>query len=283
MLRGLRAGAAGGGVEVGVSVYERIEHHLHTHGGYVAFSGGKDSLAALALTVRVDPKVPVVHFDSGLEYPETTAFVHDLARAWSLNLHVITARPTGLEVLRDSGAWRHHDPHPPSAEDAAGAGRVAGLFEAVIAEPAALAHERFGAGEVWGVRATESMGRACAYGVSLRRNTGLPAGTARSQIPADLVDRWGGVICRQDGTVALGPVWDWSTARVWAFLSGNEIPVNPVYRRLAALGVPVERARVSMMIDGGQLDLGRAVWLHRGWPREYARLVEHLPRLREFG
>jgi len=53
-----------------VELTTRIREHLDTHDGYVAFSGGKDSLAALHLALRVEPNVPVVFFDSGLEFPE---------------------------------------------------------------------------------------------------------------------------------------------------------------------------------------------------------------------
>ncbi len=49
----------------------RIEEHLDQHEGYVAFSGGKDSLVTLHLALQADPDVPVAFFDSGLEFPET--------------------------------------------------------------------------------------------------------------------------------------------------------------------------------------------------------------------
>ncbi|MBM4570219.1 phosphoadenosine phosphosulfate reductase family protein [Rhodococcus hoagii] len=53
------------------SIVDRIGNHLLRHDGYVAFSGGKDSMVALDLARRADPDVPVVFFDSGLEFPET--------------------------------------------------------------------------------------------------------------------------------------------------------------------------------------------------------------------
>ncbi len=39
-------------------ILTRIEAHLAAHGGYVAFSGGKDSLSVLDLARRVEPDVP---------------------------------------------------------------------------------------------------------------------------------------------------------------------------------------------------------------------------------
>src|SRR3546814_1152195 len=70
------------------AIKERIEEHLDNHDGYLAFSGGKDSLVALHLTTAVEPNIPVVFFDSGLVYPQTYEYIADLADAWNLNLEV---------------------------------------------------------------------------------------------------------------------------------------------------------------------------------------------------
>ncbi len=67
----------------------RIRTHLDDHDGYLAFSGGKDSLVALDLALRVEPNLPVVFFDSGLEYPETYEYLHHMQDHWDLQLHVM--------------------------------------------------------------------------------------------------------------------------------------------------------------------------------------------------
>ncbi|MFD6065306.1 phosphoadenosine phosphosulfate reductase domain-containing protein [Rhodococcus wratislaviensis] len=71
--------------------------------GYVAFSGGKDSLVVLDLARRVEPGVPVVFFDSGLDYPEIYDYLTELAQTWRLDLHRIPTDPPLLQVLADSG------------------------------------------------------------------------------------------------------------------------------------------------------------------------------------
>lgn len=48
---------------------DRIAEHLDNHDGFVPWSGGKDSTVVVDLTRQVDPNVPVVFFDSGLEFP----------------------------------------------------------------------------------------------------------------------------------------------------------------------------------------------------------------------
>lgn len=44
------------------------------HGVYVSFSGGKDSLVLLTLSRMVDPTIPAVFVNTGLEYPEIQKF-----------------------------------------------------------------------------------------------------------------------------------------------------------------------------------------------------------------
>lgn len=252
-------------------IRSRIEAHLDTSDGYVAFSGGKDSLVTLHLTRQVDPDVPVVFFDSGLEFPETYNYLADLAEKWRLNLDVVQPRHTTLEVLVATGAWDHHAARNPAAPD---------LHQVLITEPAARAHQAHGPGELWGVRAEESRGRAAAYANALRaaRCVCGPACTSLRQRRA----RHGGAILRVDGTTAYGPVWDWKTAEIWGHIARHRLPTNPVYEKLRRLGAPEHFLRVSHMVDGTRLEEGRITWLRRGWPALFEELATVLPRLREY-
>ncbi|GAJ13832.1 unnamed protein product, partial [marine sediment metagenome] len=54
-----------------------------------AFSGGKDSLAVLHIVRQYYSQVAVCFNDAGVEYPETVAYVKQIAKDWNLNL-VIT-------------------------------------------------------------------------------------------------------------------------------------------------------------------------------------------------
>ena len=253
------------------AILGRIEQHLDEAEGYVPFSGGKDSLVVLDLVRRVDPEVPVVFFDSGMEYPETYRYIDQIATQWRLNLTIIPSRPTLLQVLVDQGPWSHSAPwgsaHGPS------------LHEVLIAEPAAQAHAWFGRGELWGVRADESRGRAAAYVNALRAEQHrTQCSCARGEARA----RHGGVIRRIDSTIAYGPVWDWSTSEIWAHIRRDRLPVNPVYDKLRAVGAPEHFLRVSHIVDGARLEEGRVTWFRRGWPALFDELAEALPRLREF-
>lgn len=255
----------------------RIRSHLDAHDGYLALSGGKDSVAVLALTLAAEPAVPVVFFDSGLEFPETRRYLEELQLRLGFTLETIRADPPLLDVLAGSGAWDHQAP----ARAASDLGRT------LIDIPAAAAHLRHGVGELWGVRSAESRGRRTAYQLGLRSESVRCAGGLSScrhgcDRPAVRVAH-GGVLRRRDGTVAYGPIWDWSDADVWSFLAERGIPANPVYARLRAVGAPERALRVSHVISGGQLEHGRVSWLRRGWPALFEELAAALPRLRELG
>ena len=54
--------------------YSRIRWWLNEFDGYVSFSGGKDSTVLLHIARQVDPDIPAVFVDTGLEYPEVREF-----------------------------------------------------------------------------------------------------------------------------------------------------------------------------------------------------------------
>lgn len=247
---------------------ERIAAHVDEFDGYLAFSGGKDSLVALHLARQADPNVPVCFFDSGLEYPETYTYIANLTETWNLNLEVITARYSTLEVLVSNGSWSH----------ARTSHSRASLATNNITEPASTAHHRYGEGEIWGIRAEESAGRrvhlATAYLHSL-------AGCSCCATSAEQLQTHGGITARKDGTTAFSPVWNWNQQEIWGYIARHNLPANPVYDKLLQLGAPEHAQRVSHAIDAGELHRGRLVWLKRGWPSLYESIVDVLPRAAE--
>lgn len=252
-------------------IRDRIAAHLETHDGYVALSGGKDSLVVLHVVLQVEPNVPVCFFDSGLEFPETYTYLADLADRWRLNLDVIAARYSTLEILVADGSWSYSQPGAVTPE----------LKQVLIVEPAAEAHRRYGAGELWGVRAEESRGRAATYANALRAETVTCSPGCCTTIGQRRATH-GGCIRRLDGTVAYGPVWNWKADQIWGYIDRHQLPVNPVYGRLRDLGAPEHFLRISHMLDASRLEEGRAVWLKRGWPDLFERFRSVLPRLGEY-
>jgi phosphoadenosine phosphosulfate reductase len=85
-----------------------------------------------------------------------------------------------------------------------------------VTEPATIAHEAHGPGEVWGVRSEESGDGAAAYANALRTQKCNHIPTCCS---AASRSRHGRRIACKDGPVAHGPVWDWKTAEIWGHIS----------------------------------------------------------------
>ncbi len=59
----------------------RIQEWIDYYGEdkvYISFSGGKDSTVLLDLVRQVNPNIPAVFVDTGLEYPETKEFVNSI-------------------------------------------------------------------------------------------------------------------------------------------------------------------------------------------------------------
>jgi phosphoadenosine phosphosulfate reductase len=256
------------------NITNRIRNHLDNHDGYLAFSGGKDSLVTLHLALSIEPNVPVAFFDSGLEFPETYRYLEHISNLLNIDLHWIHARRTTLQILADSGTWNHSSP----------TGIAEKMHDILITEPSARAHSAHGPGELWGVRAQESRGRAALYANALRSEiaTQCDPGCSCSKTTTGTRRQHGGIICRIDGTTAYGPIWDWKTPDVWAYIARHQLPINPVYTRLRALGAPEHFLRVSHMLDGNRLEAGRVTWLRRGWPDIFEDLTAVLPRIREF-
>jgi len=82
-----------------------IAKNLHQHWGksVVAWSGGKDSTLILYLVRQLDPTVDVVFNNTGVEYPETVRFVHELAAAWNINLIETKPKKTFWQCAKEYG------------------------------------------------------------------------------------------------------------------------------------------------------------------------------------
>ncbi|GAB20261.1 hypothetical protein GOEFS_109_00060 [Gordonia effusa NBRC 100432] len=234
----------------------RIEEYCDGQ-GWVAWSGGKDSTVVVDLARRVDPNIPVVFYDCGLDYPETRTYLAEMADRWGLNLHVVPTRPDLLTALVAAGDFDRSRPTQDLGID---------MRAAMITAPARRAHAVFGDLNLWGVRSAESVGRRRLHRTQLARND----------------DDHGGIVRRSDGTSSYSPIWNWQDAAVWEYLAARNIEPNPVYSKLSALGATGKDLRVDAMIDPRHLDAGQVRRLAHGWPALFAGLTEALPTLTDY-
>jgi phosphoadenosine phosphosulfate reductase len=69
----------------------------------VSWSGGRCSTVVLHLALQVDPNIRVLFNDTGVEFPETYAFVKKLAEEWKLNLTVMKPETTFWKIVKEYG------------------------------------------------------------------------------------------------------------------------------------------------------------------------------------
>lgn len=225
---------------------------------WVAISGGKDSTVLLHLVSQVRNDLPVVWYDSGLEYPQTRPFIESMCQRWGFDLHIIRAEPDALTLLEMSGHWEH------------GVIKIDHnlMDEALIDGPQREAMRRFGIHGIYGLRAAESASRFlvlrnASNGVIERHNRD---GSLYHAFLAPL-HRW-----RIDG----------QTDDINGYAAHHRIPMHPAYEKMTKLGVPAQHQRVGLLVSGMGLSAG-------GWARtyavapEYCRLVEQrLPILNQY-
>jgi 3'-phosphoadenosine 5'-phosphosulfate sulfotransferase (PAPS reductase)/FAD synthetase len=174
---------------------------------YIAFSGGKDSTAVLALTHAIDPAIPFIWSDDELEYPETLDLMDAMLRRYGPQFRITLgwAEHAGwFRPWRDEPYWR--EPFP-------GALR--------IDQP------------------VERWAQAEGYDLTL---LGLRADESRAR--ADHLAAQGHTYWRATGRVCC-PIFDWPTETVLHFIAAVGAPLNGVYARLEALGVEPEFQRVG--------------------------------------
>lgn len=69
----------------------------------VSWSGGRCSTAVLYLAREIKPDVKVIFNDTGVEFPETYAFIKKISKAWNLNFEVLKPRRIFWDIVKEYG------------------------------------------------------------------------------------------------------------------------------------------------------------------------------------
>jgi phosphoadenosine phosphosulfate reductase len=155
----------------------------------VAFSGGKDSLVALHLALKVNPEVLVIYNHTTVEFPETVQYVKRLAKELGFNLILATPESNFFEEVKQRG-WATHENRwccIPFKEAPA---------QKIISKMGIKA-------EITGTTRTESIYR-------------------RSLSPFRLPTKYPFI-------VRVNPIYDWSEWDVWSYIIEEKLPYNPLY------------------------------------------------------
>lgn len=211
---------------------------------YIAFSGGKDSTVLLDLVLRVAPDTPVFWGDDGWDYPETLQFLADTAARYDFRLWRVRNRGN----IAGFGRWVGHADWP-------GANPGPWDYEcSSFDDHSRLLLELGYQGVFLGLRQEESVARR------LRLRQAGPLAFVRGE-----------------GLWHCAPLGRWTWRDVWAYIHSRELPYNPIYDRLAALGVAPECQRVGPLIAWGQ---DCYATLQRGWPELFNRFATEFPEVR---
>ena len=159
----------------------------------VSLSGGKDSLATLLVCLAAGTRPSVLFIDTGLEFPETVAHVHEIVARYDLKL---LQRKAG-DQFWDSLAY-----FGPPGKDYRWCCKAIKLGPIV-----SMIEEHFPTGVLTfiGQRRYESSARA-AHGAVWR-------------------NPW------VEKQVGASPIQDWTALHVWLYLMQQGVPVNPWYEK----------------------------------------------------
>jgi len=157
----------------------------------VSFSGGKDSLACLCLAGKILSRPEVLFINTGLEFPETVQYVHDLCTAQKVRLEEINAEGDFFEQVKVFG---------PPAKDFRWCCKTNKLGPMT-----AFLKERYPGGcvTIEGRRIYESFNRSTIKAVE--RNPYVPTQTT------------------------LAPIRDWRALEVMLYIRWNGLSPNPLY------------------------------------------------------
>ncbi|MGA1849178.1 MAG: phosphoadenosine phosphosulfate reductase family protein [Thermoplasmatota archaeon] len=227
----------------------------------VSFSGGKDSLATLYLTLESGLRPPVMFVDTGLEFPETVDHVHDLIRREGLEL--VEGHPV-------SGFFENLSKFGPPGRDFRWCCKLCKLGPTTN-----IIRERF--------------------------PTGVLALIGQRRFESDKREKKGAVwenpwVPLQKGA---SPVQDWTALDVWLYIFSRNVPYNPLYekgfQRIGCWLCPscdmaevslvketgVDRSRWETFLDQEKDSRGLPEeWLTHGFHR-FKRMPPHMVRLAE--
>lgn len=234
----------------------RAAFALDRHPFYCAFSGGIDSTVLLHLLAQYPWQVPVRWSDDGFDFPETIQFLAESEARYGFRLH----RTRNFSAWQ---AWCVEMGRPDLCYDP----------EAVAAwgNPHRWDDERYTP-----MHQEQHMG----YG-------GVFLGLLASESNARLYTLKGGArplyqVKSEGGMWHCSPLASWTKRDVWGYIVSRDVPYNPVYDRLATLGVPLDKRRVAPLTCFRTLQFGSASVLKSGWPEVYNRLAATFPLVRSY-
>ena len=242
--------AANGNV-LGRRVEEAIEFIHSTRKRYdlpnmVSFSGGKDSLACLLLTIDAGLRLPVFFVDTGLEFPETVEHVRQVAGKHGLPLIIESAPPDAF-----FGNLEYFGPPGRDFRWCCKTNKLGPTVRAI------LKHYPGGVLSFIGQRRYES--------------------EQRSEKPRVWRNPW------TPGQIGASPIQDWTALHVWLYIFSKDEEYNPWYDwgldRIGCFLCPAsDLAELELVMGRSSRSSEWSEYLRRkaevdGWPEDWLRFA----------
>ena len=177
----------------------------------VSCSFGKDSVVVLYFAREVDPDIPVLWANTGVEFPEVIKFARKLTKEWGLNLIEVKPIKTFWQCVREYGFPWPRKVKMKNRYKAPGTPRCCyWMKEKPIKEKI---HELGLEATMTGLTWDESYNRKW----SLIRNGDWFFSKKRKY--------W-----------FIHPIAYWNTFEVWMFIEENDIPFCPIYEKIERIG-----------------------------------------------
>jgi phosphoadenosine phosphosulfate reductase len=258
---------------------ERLQHELHAklpafkrkvdkaraiidnaltamHRPYIAFSTGVDSTVLLEMLYSSDCRIPVLFGDDGVDYPQSLQFLDNTELRCAVEIQRIRClepwRDWCIEMARPDLAV-----HGPTMDDA---WLNPHQWHATWSSLKDSVHHGY-SGVFLGLLASEARGRSYV----------LKGGYK----PLYQVKE-------ENGMWHCSPLASWTKQDIWAYVVSRGIPYNPIYDRLAEIGVPLERRRVAPLTCFRVMQYGSITQFRQIDPSLYNKLSATFPKIREY-
>lgn len=227
---------------------------------YCAFSGGADSLVVLDLLHQAGHRIDVIWGDNGWDFPETLSFLDETAERYGIPLKRYRTVESFQDFCREMGR-----PDLAVDYDAPGAWHNPHRWDAT-----------------WLLKDTSFDGYAGVF-LGLLGTPGKRGGESRSRF-LQLRGGFRPLYCAASDrhTWHCSPLAAWTKRDVWAYIAQQRLPYNPVYDKLAALDVPLERRRVAELTCYRTAQYGSFVAVRAGWPDLYSQFASIFPGVRAY-
>lgn len=219
---------------------------------YIAFSGGKDSMAMLHLARTVAPDLDCVYFDCGCETPGTRAAIAAM-RARGHDVTTLQTEHSIVEMCQMVGALGYDGPNK---LDGQWHWKHSDWREVLVEEP---------------IRRMMGMGYDAAL-VGLRRE--------ENRYRSIILNKYGSIHRRQDGLLKVYPLARWEGADVLAYLFEHELPLSDIYLDPDDTEDERQRRRTGTPLELTDAENGKFGVIKRRYPQFWLELTREFPHLR---